>query len=82
MDIRIKEAAWAASFIRLLSIQKNRTRGWICCLDNYKGNAIDIKKLEIEQRNQYIKRLKGKGLSIRQISRLTGISKGIVERIN
>ena len=33
------------------------------------------------ERNDYIKRLKEKGLTIRQISRLTGISRGIVERI-
>ena len=30
---------------------------------------------------KHIKKLKDKGLSIRQISRLTGVSKGMVERI-
>jgi REP element-mobilizing transposase RayT len=33
------------------------------------------------ERDSYVKRLKEEGISIRQISRLTGVSKGIVERI-
>ena len=45
-------------------------------------NTTEIQTIEIEQRNKYIKKLKEKGLSIRQISRLTGISKGLVERIS
>jgi len=45
-------------------------------------NTTEIQTIEIEQRNKYIKKLKEKGLSIRQISRLTGISKEIVERIS
>ncbi len=45
-------------------------------------NTTEIQILESEQRNKYIKKLKEKGLSIRQISRLTGIGKGIVERIS
>jgi transposase len=45
-------------------------------------NTTEIQTIESEQRNKYIKKLKEKGLSIRQISRLTGISKGIVERIS
>jgi uncharacterized Zn finger protein len=36
--------------------------------------------LENKMRNNIISKLKNEGLSIRQISRLTGISKGIVER--
>ena len=39
-----------------------------------------FQKLDAIMRNASIKRMKEKGLSIRQISRLTGVSKGIVER--
>ena len=35
-----------------------------------------------EKRDKYIGRLLERGLSIRQISRLTGTSKGIVEKIS
>jgi len=44
-------------------------------------NATDFQALEVKQRNKYIKKLKEKGLSIRQISRLTGISFAIVRRL-
>ena len=44
-------------------------------------NIAEFQTLDIKTRNLYIKKLKEKGLSIRQISRLTGLSKGIVERI-
>ena len=41
----------------------------------------EFQKLEKSARNSYIKELKmTKGISIRQISRITGVSKGIVER--
>lgn len=43
-------------------------------------NASEFQLLEIKVRNSCIKKLRNEGLSIRQISRLTGISKGIVER--
>ena len=43
--------------------------------------ATDFQLLDVKQRNKCIKTFKEKGVSIRQISRLTGISKGIVERI-
>ena len=45
------------------------------------NNLTEISYMEKEQRNRYIKKFKELGLSIRQISRLTGVSKGIVERI-
>jgi len=41
----------------------------------------DFQNIHVSDRNVYIKRLREKGLSIRQISRLTGVSKGIVERV-
>ena len=41
-------------------------------------NAQVIQKLPIEQRNQLLHQIKEDGLSIRQISRLTGINRGIV----
>ena len=43
-------------------------------------NATEVQMMEAGQRNKCIAILKTKGLSIRQISRLTGIGKGIVER--
>ncbi len=44
-------------------------------------NATEFQLLDIESRNKYIKILKLKGLSIRQISRLTGISFAIVRNL-
>ena len=44
-------------------------------------NAEDFLLLDIEKRDKYIKKFKDKRLSIRQISRLTGVSFGIVRRI-
>lgn len=45
-------------------------------------NATEFQELSQEQRDKLIKKLKQKGLSIRQISRLTWISKGMVEKIH
>ncbi len=44
-------------------------------------NATEFQALEQNARDKYICKLKSKGLSYRQISRLTGISKGIIEKI-
>ena len=44
-------------------------------------SASDFQRLDIATRNKYLKLLKEHGLSIRQISRLTGISFGIVSRV-
>ena len=41
----------------------------------------DLLKLCPQERESYIKKLKNAGISIRQMSRLTGISKGIIEKI-
>jgi uncharacterized protein (UPF0128 family) len=41
-------------------------------------NLIDLQNFQKEKRNEIIKQLKAEGLSIRQISRLTGISFGII----
>jgi putative transposase len=43
-------------------------------------SVSEFQHLEVKARNSCIKKLRKEGLSIRQISRLTGISKGIVER--
>jgi len=43
-------------------------------------NTTDFLNLSIIDRNIFIKELKERGLSIRQISRVTGVSKGIVEK--
>ena len=37
--------------------------------------------MEHKKREKYIRIFKEKGISIRQISRLTGVTKGVVERI-
>ena len=44
-------------------------------------SVIDFQKLKVEIRNKYIEKFIELGLSIRQISRLTGISKGLVEKV-
>ena len=44
-------------------------------------NASEFSKLDVKKRDQCISKLKEEGLSIRQISRLTGISFGIVRRL-
>ncbi len=44
-------------------------------------NSMEFREIDKEQRDRYIKKFKELGLSIRQISRLTGTSKGIIERI-
>lgn len=45
-------------------------------------NATDFQDLEIVKRNKYLKKLRENGLSLRQLSRLTGISVGIIRRIS
>lgn len=44
-------------------------------------NVSDFQRLETNQRNKYLKKLREKGLSIRQLSRLTGISFSVVRNI-
>ena len=48
---------------------------------NSEENVEQFLALEIDKRNWFIKFFKEKGMSLRQISRLTGISFGIVRRI-
>ncbi len=43
-------------------------------------DAAEFRTLDLPERYHYLKKLREAGLSIRQISRLTGVSKGIVER--
>ena len=43
-------------------------------------NATEIQHLDKSNKKHYLKKFKESGMSIRQINRLTGISKGIVER--
>jgi len=43
-------------------------------------NTTDFLNLNLIDRNAYFKELRARGLSIRQIARVTGVSKGIVER--
>ncbi len=43
-------------------------------------NASSFQGIDLKKRDKLLRKLKEHGLSIRQISRLTGVSKGIVER--
>ena len=43
-------------------------------------NIAEFQHLEEKQRIKYVQKLKVKGLSVRQISRLTGTGKGLVEK--
>ncbi len=43
-------------------------------------SVAEFQRLEVKKRDKWLAAFKKRGLSIRQISRLTGISKGIVER--
>ncbi len=46
------------------------------------SHGTEIQKFDIKVRNSYIKDLKERyGLSIRQIERLTGIGRGIIQKI-
>lgn len=64
-DVRLNDAE-ADKFIRTISGVRNPT---------------EIQSLEKERRNEVIKECKAKGLSIRQIERLTGISFGVIRKI-
>ena len=44
-------------------------------------NASEFSKLDVTKRDKCISKLKEEGLSIRQISRLTGVSFGIIRRL-
>ncbi len=45
-------------------------------------NATEFQLIDKEKRAEYIRKMRENGLSIRQISRLTGISKGCVENVS
>lgn len=45
------------------------------------SRAKDVQKLDVTERNNFLRELKAKGLSTRQISRLTGISRNIVLKV-
>lgn len=45
-------------------------------------NVAMFQKLDSNKRNNYLKRLREKGVSIRQLSRLTGISIGVIRKIS
>ena len=44
------------------------------------SNVSEFQQLEEKKRQRYIKKFKEKGVSIRQISRLTGVTVGIVRK--
>ena len=43
-------------------------------------NVSDFQRLDVSTRDKYLKELRGKGISIRQLSRLTGVSYSIVRK--
>ena len=44
--------------------------------------GIELQMIDVDKRNSYIKKLKEEyGLSIRQIERLTGIIRGIIQKL-
>lgn len=45
-------------------------------------NAISISTMTAEQRDKLIRNFKNEGMSIRQISRLTGVNRGVVLRVS
>jgi REP element-mobilizing transposase RayT len=45
-------------------------------------SAADFQSLDVESRNRYLEQLRQQGLSIRQISRLTGVPFGIVRKFH
>lgn len=44
-------------------------------------STSEFQKLDIPKRDRYLKKLKEKGLSLRQLSRLTGVSFSVVRKI-
>ncbi len=42
------------------------------------SHCIDLQKFHVDERDKYLKIIKERGLSTRQIARLTGISRGII----
>jgi REP element-mobilizing transposase RayT len=46
------------------------------------ASVAEFQSLDTKRRDKYLKRFRNEGLSIRQISRLTGISCGIVRKFN
>ena len=45
------------------------------------SNASEFQELDIAIRDKYLNKLRRKGVSIRQLSRLTGISVSVIRRI-
>lgn len=45
------------------------------------GSVSEFQELEITKRNKYLKKLREKGVSIRQLSRLTGVSFNVIRNV-
>ena len=56
-----------------------KARGMLCECLGVKSGA-DLQKMERKERNEALRKLKDHGLSVRQIERLTGISRNIIQR--
>ena len=44
------------------------------------NNVTEFQQLDQKKKETYIKKIHKKGVSVRQLSRLTGISKGLIEK--
>lgn len=53
----------------------------IICKITGNDNCSNFSELNLKKRNKYIKEFYKNGISIRQINRLTGISRGIIQRV-
>ncbi|MCQ2080620.1 MAG: transposase [Lachnospiraceae bacterium] len=53
----------------------------IICDITQKDSCSEFQETEISKRNEYIREFHNQGLSVRQINRLTGISRGTIQRV-
>jgi putative transposase len=65
---------------RRLRLTDEKARGIIMEISKCQ-NASEFQLLGVNERNSCVRRLKKEGLSIRQISRLTGVNRGVVEKL-
>ena len=61
-------------------MQHAKTRALI--LKIAKCSVVDFQNLDLSKRDKYLKKLREKGVSIRQLSRLTGVSIGVIRKAN
>lgn len=60
-------------------IRDEAAREWICA--NYKvASGIQLQQWDRKQRDEALRALKAKGMSVRQLERLTGINRGVIQK--